>query len=242
MSFSQQKISLTIFFPCYNDKKTIQGLIEKAETIARELTDDYEILAIDDGSSDGSREILKNLKTKYPRMRAIFHERNQGYGATLQTGFYEATKDFVFYTDGDGQYDVLELRKLIPLATNTVDIVNGYKIKRSDPWYRKALGAIYGLLAKILFRIHIRDVNCDFRLMRRHIFDRLKLQSKGGAIGLELIKKAELAGFKIVECPVHHYSRSYGRSQFLNPRRIIQTVCDLIHLKLALRRQSSCQI
>ncbi len=226
--------SLTIFFPCYNDRETIPKLIEKADAVAREWTNDYEILVIDDGSSDGSREILRDLQSKYPRLRPIFHEHNKGYGAVLQTGFHQSVKDLVFYTDGDGQYNVSELESLIPLMTSEVDIVNGYKIKRADSWHRKVLGEIYKSIAKIFFGIRMRDVNCDFRLMRRKIFDRIKLQSKSGALGLEMIKKAQLAGFHFVEHPVHHYPRSYGRSQFLNLKQIVQTVSDLICLKCEL--------
>lgn len=226
-----QKPSLTVFFPCYNDKGTIQSLIEKADTVAREWTDNYEILVIDDGSRDGSRELLKDLRIQYSRLRTIFHDHNQGYGAALQTGFSQASKDWIFYTDGDGQYDVLELRKLLPLMNERTDLVNGYKIKRSDAWHRKTLGGIYTTIAKIIFGIRIRDVNCDFRLMKRQIFETVKLTSKSGAIGLELIKKIQLAGFKILECPIHHYPRLHGHSQFLNVKRILQTVFDLVRLR-----------
>ncbi len=224
--------SLTIFFPCYNDRETISTLIENAGKVASEWTSDYEILVIDDGSTDGSRKLLETLQPKNRHLRLVFHERNLGYGAALQTGFKESNKDLIFYTDGDGQYDVLELSMLLPRMIDGVDLVNGYKIKREDPWYRHILGELYIFLAKILFRITVRDVNCDFRLMRRRIFKTVKLESKSGAIGVELIRKVERAGFKIAECPVHHYRRSSGCSQFLKLGKILQTILDLIRLRL----------
>ena len=237
MNSTNENPSLTIFFPCYNDRETIGNLIKNANSVAREWTQDYEILVIDDGSHDGSQNLLKKIQLEYPYLQTLFHEQNQGYGAALQSGFYGAKKDWIFYTDGDGQYDILELRKLLPLMNENIALVNGYKLKRSDAWYRKVLGGIYTSIAKTVFRIRVRDVNCDFRLMKRNIFKTIKLNSKSGAIGLELIKKIELAGFKVIEYPIHHYPRIYGRSQFLNLQRIFQTITDLVRIKHEIRKQ-----
>ncbi len=227
--------SLSIFFPCYNDRETIGPLIRNADRVAREWTSDYELLVIDDGSSDGSREILNDLTHQFPRLRNIFHESNQGYGAALRTGFSQASKNLIFYTDGDGQYDVSELKTFLSLWSREVDLMNGYKIKRFDPWYRKVLGKLYGTLAKFFFQIRIRDVNCDYRLLRRHVLDQIRLESKSGAIGLELVKKTQLAGFSITERPVHHYPRVHGRSEFLKPKKIIETVFDLFRLRCKIK-------
>ena len=118
--------SLTIFFPCYNDAGTIGTLVAAADTVASEYTDDYELLVVDDGSTDNSRQLLAQLRKKYTRLRLVLHEQNQGYGAALRSGFTQATKALVFYTDGDGQYDVFELRKLLPVMQEGIDVVNGY--------------------------------------------------------------------------------------------------------------------
>jgi len=217
----RRSYSLTIFFPCYNDVTTIGSLIAGADAVAREYTDDYEIIVVNDGSTDHSPELLLSLKNKYEHLRLISHDKNKGYGAALKSGFYNATKEFVFYTDGDGQYDVFELRKLLPIMQEGVDVVNGYKIMRQDPLYRRVIGVLYLFFMRLLFNFHVRDVNCDFRLIRRKVFDTIKLKHDSGVICLELVKKLELAGYRFAEFPVHHYQRMAGRSQIFHPVRLI---------------------
>ncbi len=225
-----QGVSLTVFFPCYNDLGTIGTLISQADLVAREVTDDYEILVIDDGSSDGSRELLLRFQEVYPRLRLVFHEENRGYGGALQSGFENARKELVFYTDGDAQYDVREFRNLLPALLEGVDVVNGYKTERSDPWYRVVTGALYLRLMRMLFRFQVRDVDCDFRLIRRRALDRIALEHTSGVICLELVKKLELAGCRFAEVPVHHHPRTYGRSQFFRFRRLFRTAIDASRL------------
>lgn len=222
--------SLSIFFPCYNDASTIAALVAAADEVARGATDDYEVIVVDDGSVDGSRALLVDLATHYPRMRVVMHGRNQGYGAALRSGMRAATKEFVFYTDGDGQYDVFELRKLLPVMQDGVDVVNGYKIARSDPWYRVIIGAIYRDLMRTLFRFNVRDIDCDFRLMRRSALDAIALQHTSGVICIELVKKLERAGHRFVDFPVHHYRRPHGRSQFFKPGRLLRTGVGVVAL------------
>ncbi|OGX44428.1 MAG: glycosyl transferase [Omnitrophica WOR_2 bacterium RIFCSPLOWO2_02_FULL_63_16] len=230
MSSRRNPCSLTIFFPCYNDAGTIGTLVVAATLVAGEFTDDYEILVVDDGSTDRSVELLQQLQKDYARLRLVCHPTNQGYGAALRTGFAQATKDLIFYTDGDGQYDVLELRALLPLLQEGVDVVNGYKIVRSDPWYRVAIGWTYLQLMRRLFQFQVRDVDCDFRLIRRRVFERITLHHPSGVICLELIKKLERAGCRFAEVPVHHYHRLHGRSQFFNLRHLVVTGVDLLKL------------
>lgn len=222
--------SLSIVFPCYNDAGTIASMVSAADEVAREATSDHEIIVVDDGSTDRSRDILRSLARHYDRLKLIFHERNTGYGGALRSGFAAASKDFVFYTDGDAQYDVFELLKLLPVVQDGVDVVNGYKIKRSDPWYRVVLGSTYRELMRLLFRFGVRDVDCDFRLMRRSALQSIDLKYNSGIICLELVKKLELAGYRFVDFPVHHYYRTYGRSQFFNVRRLARTAAGILQL------------
>ena len=222
--------SLTIFFPCCNDAGTIGSLVAAADTVAAEFTSDYEIIVVDDGSTDPSRELLQGLQLRFPRLRVVLHEVNRGYGAALRSGFAHATKELVFYTDGDAQYDVFELRKLLPIVQDGVDVVNGYKIARSDPAHRVIIGMVYLRLMRLLFNFHVRDVDCDFRVIRRKVFETITLEHASGVVCLELVKKLELAGYRFVDFPVHHYHRLHGRSQFFRFGRLARTAVNIFRL------------
>ena len=230
---------LTVFFPAYNDSGTIASMVIRAVQVAAELTPDYEVIVVNDGSEDATATIADELARTYPRVRVVHHPRNRGYGGALQTGFRSATKELVFYTDGDAQYDPAELALLWANLTPEADMVNGYKISRSDPLHRIVIGRVYHHVVSLLFGLKMRDVDCDFRLMRRSIFERVDLRKTSGVICLEMMKKIHDAGFRIVEVPVHHYHRAYGKSQFFNFRRIFRTGVDVMRLWFALviRRQ-----
>ena len=219
--------SISAFFPAYNDAGTIASMVASVDRTLRRITEDYEVLVINDGSQDKTAQILSELETLYPRLRVIHHPTNLGYGTALRTGFASATKELIFYTDGDAQYDACEMEKLVPLMADDVDIVNGYKISRSDPFHRIVVGNIYCWTVKLAFGIKIKDVDCDFRLIRRSAFDRVRLHSTSGTICVEMIKSFQDAGLRFAECPVHHYHRVYGKSQFFNFRRLFKTLIDL---------------
>jgi glycosyltransferase involved in cell wall biosynthesis len=230
---------LSIFFPAFNDGGTIASMVIRAIQAAERLTPDYEVVVVNDGSGDATAAIADELARAYPRVRVVHHPKNRGYGGALQTGFRSATKDFVFYTDGDAQYDPAEVSLLWASMTPDADMVNGYKISRSDPLHRIVIGRVYHHTVSLLFGLKVRDVDCDFRLMRRAMFDRISLEKTSGVICLEMMKKFTDAGFRIVEVPVHHYHRAYGKSQFFNFRRLAKTAADVFRLWLALvvRRQ-----
>ena len=159
-----------------------------------------------------------------PTFRIVNHEKNRGYGGALRSGIAAATKEWVFYTDGDAQYDVRELKLLAEKISDDADFINGWKIKRRDPWYRIVIGILYQYFIKLIFDLKIKDVDCDFRLMRREIFDVVQLESDTGTITFELVKKAQDAGYRFVEVPVHHFFRLYGTSQFFNFSRVGATL------------------
>src|SRR5947207_12191172 len=225
---------LSVFFPAYNDSGTIASMVIRAVQAAAELTPDYEVIIVNDGSADATPAIIDELARTYPNVRVLHHPSNRGYGGALQTGFRSATKELIFYTDGDAQYDPAELAVLWAKMGPDIDLVNGYKISRADPLHRIVIGRLYHYIVSILFGLKVRDVDCDFRLMRRAIFERVGLDKTSGVICLEMMKKIQDAGFRIVEVPVHHYHRAFGRSQFFNFRRIAKTGIDVLRLWYAL--------
>ncbi len=225
---------LSVFFPAYNDSGTIASLVIAARSSAQKLTTDFEILVVNDGSADSTATIADELAKTYPEVRVIHHPANRGYGGALRTGFSESRKDLIFYTDGDAQYDPTEMEALWPKMTPSVDVVNGYKISRSDPMHRIIIGRVYHHTVKILFGLKVRDVDCDFRLIRRTVFDRISLEHNSGVICLELMKKLTDAGCHIEEVPVHHYNRTYGKSQFFNFSRLWHTARDVFKLWMKL--------
>ena len=235
----EKKPSISVFFPAYNDAGTISSLVIQAKQTLAEIADDYEIIVVNDGSQDDTAQIIDFLAAEYPEVRAVHHPKNRGYGGALRTGFASATKDLVFYTDGDAQYDVRELRLLYEAFNDDLDLVNGWKLKRHDPWFRIVIGLIYQYLIKYTFRLKLRDVDCDFRLMRRSIFEQVELTSNSGVICVEMMKKIQDAGFSLGEVPVHHYHRLYGKSQFFNYRRLFSVGISLIALwwKLVIRKE-----
>jgi glycosyltransferase involved in cell wall biosynthesis len=220
-------VSISGFFPAFNDQHTIEGIVRTAAEEIGKVTNDFEILVVNDGSKDQTGIILDRLAQELPYLRVIHHNKNMGYGTALISGFRNARKDLIFYTDGDGQYDVREIHKLLAQLAPHIDLVNGYKIRRADAWYRIWLGALYRLSMNRLFGLSIRDVDCDFRLFRRYIFQKISLESKSGVICVEMAKKFELAGFRMAEVPVSHYPRKYGRSEFFRFRHLMFTFCGL---------------
>lgn len=225
-----KKEGLSIFFPCYNDAGTIASLVVLADKTARQLTDNYEIIVVDDGSKDHSKFVLEELKAKYKSLKIVEHKKNRGYGGALRSGFKAASKDLVFYTDGDFQYDVTEMPLLYARMKPGIDWVNGWKRHRNDSWYRKVIGNLYNFGVKCLFNIKIKDIDCDYRLIRKSALDKIELVFDSGVICLELIKKLQMAGCKADEAPVNHFFRSHGKSQFFNFKRIFRTFINLLQL------------
>jgi len=235
VEYSSQAIktvsSLSVFFPAYNDALSLPPLIEKTHTVLREHLEDFEVIVVNDGSRDNTAEVLEHLRKRFgPTLRVVTHAENRGYGGALRSGFAAAAKELVFYTDGDGQYDIAELPKLLDCLAPDVGLVNGYKLERNDPTHRIWIGTLYNRFARLLFRIRIRDIDCDFRLIRRRLLDDIRLTSTSGTICVELVRKLELSRWRVVEVGVHHYPRLHGRSQFFRVRSLATTLSQLLRL------------
>jgi glycosyltransferase involved in cell wall biosynthesis len=226
--------SITAFFPCYGDAGTIASMVVLAERTLARVTDDWEIVVVDDASPDHAGEVLAELVTRYPRLRVVTHPANRGYGGALLSGFQSATKELVFYTDGDAQYDPRELTRLLAALTDDVDVVNGYKIFRGDGPVRTVVGRVYHTVVSHAFGLRIRDVDCDFRLIRRSTLAGIGLQSTSGTICVELIKKLQDGGARFAEVGVNHYDRPFGSSQFFRPGRVARTLVQLARLWVTL--------
>ena len=231
---SQPKFpSLSVFFPAYNDAPSLPDLVAKTFAALQAHVADYEVIVINDGSHDKTAEVLEQLRLRHaPYMRVVTHEQNRGYGGALRSGFAAARKDWVFYTDGDGQYDPSELPRLLELVRPDTGLVNGYKLERHDPAHRVWIGSTYNFCARLLFRIRIRDIDCDYRLIRRDLLERIQLTSTSGTICVELVRKLELTGCGVVETGVRHYPRLHGRSQFFRVKSLLKTLLELLRLWL----------
>lgn len=226
--------SLSVFFPAFNDALSIPDLVHKAYRVAGRVTDDFEVIVVNDGSQDATADALSRLRVVFPSLRVVTHPLNRGYGGALQSGFAAALKEWVFYTDGDGQYDPADLESLASGMRADIDLVNGYKLKRRDTLARAILGALYNFAVRRLFGLRLRDIDCDFRLIRRSKLQSIRLVTTSGAVCVELIKKLQDSDAGMLEVGVAHYPRLHGSSQFFEASRIVKTLQQVIGLWWAL--------
>lgn len=218
---------LSVFFPAYNDEKTIEKLVVDTISVLGPLGLDYEIIIIDDASKDNTGKVAERLAESYKRVRLLQHKENRDYGGVLKSGFANASKEWVFYTDGDGQYDPKEITKLLPY-TDEHDFINGYMFKRNDSLYRVILGKIYQFWLDICFGRILVYTNCDFRLIKKEVISRIKIDSNSGFAPAEMVIKLTRNGVKVKEVLISHFPRPYGHSQFLNLKKIWNLLSDFL--------------
>jgi len=226
----QTNPSISVFFPCYNEAANVAKLARDSAGVLSKLTDDFEIIIVDDGSSDGTGKTADELAREIPAVRAIHHEKNLGYGAALQSGFRAATKELVFYTDGDLQFDINELPKLLPLA-GQYDIVSCYRLNRQEGLVRKVNAWCWGRLVCWLFSMNIRDIDCAFKLYKRQIFDTIEIHSTGALIDTEILARAIRRGYTVTQIGVHHYPRTAGTQTGAKLSVIIRAFRELFKLR-----------
>jgi|Deesub1362A_J573_1020465.scaffolds.fasta_scaffold01035_9 glycosyltransferase involved in cell wall biosynthesis len=231
------KISLSVFFPCYNEEKNIGKLLEKTIRFLPTIADDYEIIVVDDGSKDSTPEVVQSFAKKHSQVRLVRHETNKGYGAAVRTGFESAQKEYIFFTDGDNQFDITEITKLLPYIKD-YDIVAGYRLKRRDNFIRKINEFCFNRLVRFLFGLKIKDLNCAFKIYKKEVIKSLKLRSNWGFINSELLIRARKRGYTIKEVGVTHYPRQWGTQTGANPRVVFGSLYELFRLRKELKTES----
>ncbi len=229
MTETANNVSISVFFPCYNEQGNITGVVEKTLAVLEKLNADFEVIIVDDGSSDGTGKIADELASGNDRIKVVHHRGNLGYGAALQSGFKAATKELVFYTDGDGQFDISEMPPLLSMMEQC-DIVSCYRLNRQDNLVRKINGWCWTKLVCLLFGMKIRDIDCAFKLYKREIFDDLKLVSTGALIDAEVLARAADKGYRVEQQGVHHYPRTAGAQTGANLRVILRAFKELFGL------------
>ena len=226
---------LSYFFPAHNEEANLEGLVEEAMATLPTLAETFEIIAVNDGSRDRTREIADELAARYPGvMRAVHHPINRGYGGALRSGFGAARYELVAFTDGDRQFHVADLGRLTErlAAADAPDVVVGYRIKRADPMVRTIYAKAYRLANRLLFGLKVTDVDCACKLFRRGALEGLRVESEGAFFSAELLIKLRAAGRSVVEVGVPHYARTAGSPTGAKPQVILRAVRDFWRLRL----------
>jgi glycosyltransferase involved in cell wall biosynthesis len=234
MEIPDKRQNISIFLPAYNEEASITKTVANAVSAASSIFTDYEIIIIDDGSKDRTGEIIDALAKENNKIRAIHHPANRGYGAALRSGLAAASKELIFYTDGDNQFDIAEIKNFIPFLKEA-DLVIGYRIKRQDPFHRLLFGKLFSLLIGILFNLWVRDIDCAFKLIKRSAVKDIELKSDGAMISAELLIKAKKKGLKIKQVGVHHYPRKGGKPTGAKPGVVIKAFFEILKLWRELR-------
>ncbi len=228
---TNKDVTLSVFFPAYYDEKNIGKVVEKAVEICESLgLKDYEITIIEDGSPDKTGDVADELEKKYTKVKVIHHKKNMGYGATLWEGFKSARFDYVFYTDGDNQFDLDELKKFVALIPYS-DIVVGYRKKKQYSKYRKLTSFVYNLILRFSFGIDYIDIDCAFKLFKRDLFDKIDIATKDAFIDAEIMIRAKMLGYTSTEIGVKHLPRVDGISTAARPSIILRTINEIYNYR-----------
>ncbi|MBW8042122.1 MAG: glycosyltransferase family 2 protein [Planctomycetes bacterium] len=230
----QTPVSISVFFPCYNEQDNVARTVQQAITVLEKIKADFEIIIVDDGSSDNTDAIADEIAARNSRVKVVHHHTNLGYGAALKSGFKAAKKEFVFYTDGDGQFDINEMPPLLPLMEQ-FDIVSCYRLNRQDSLVRKLNGWGWTKLVCFFFGMKIRDIDCAFKLYRTDIFDNIELSSAGALIDAEILARAVRKGYSITQKGVHHLPRTAGEQTGANLKVILRAFRELFKLRRQIR-------
>ncbi len=229
--------SISLVMPAHNEAENIEPTVTEAVPALAAVSDDFEIVVVDDGSKDDTAGVTRRLMETEPHLRLVQHPVNKGFGAAVLTGFTSATKDWILYTDADRQFVLAELANFVPF-TGQADLIAGYRAPRRDPFLRVLYGKGWSMLCTLFFGYTVRDVDCGFKLLRREIIDQLaeKIDSRGATFSIEWLVRAKRAGYRFVELPVTHRPRVAGSQSGARLSVITRAFRELFRLRLKLWR------
>ena len=228
-------LSLSLVLPCYNEEANVERTALAGLEAARSFAADFEVIVVDDGSKDRTGEIADRLAGEHPEIRVVHNRPNRGYGGALRAGFAAARKEWVFFTDGDGQFDCREIPTLLPLLSS-FDIVSGYRLDRQDSWVRRFNGWGWTKTCNLFLGLRLRDVDCAFKLFPRRLLEEVELHSEGALIAAEVFGKAARRGYRIGQVGVHHYPRLAGAATGAKLRVILRAFVELAKLRKEIRK------
>ena len=227
--------SLSVFFPAYNEEDNIGKLTETAVDVLEEMGVEYEVIIVNDGSLDRTVEVAEELVRRHANVRVAHHGRNRGYGAALTTGFTSARYEYIFFTDGDNQFDVRDLRKFVALLDYS-DLVVGFRNRKRYTFFRRLVSFTYNLVLQALFGLPYRDVNCAFKLIPKRLIDQTDISSVQAIVNVELLINAQRLGLSVTEIGVTHYPREAGITT-VNPRVVLAAIRELSRFYLKVREE-----
>jgi len=228
--------SLSVFFPCYNEEANVEKMVRRCQAILPEVAENWEIIPVNDGSKDKTGEIIDRLAKEDPHVHPVHHEKNKGYGGAVISGYNAAKLDYLFFTDGDLQFDLREITLLLE-KIDEGDLILGFRKNRRDPWHRKLNAFLWGSLVKFLFGFQVRDVDCAFKLIKRKVADKVQLSAGGAMVSTELLARANRAGFRFAEVGVTHYPRVAGQQTGANLKVILRAFKELFKLYGKIKNQ-----
>jgi glycosyltransferase involved in cell wall biosynthesis len=228
--------SLSVFFPCYNEEANVENMVRQAQLVLPEVAEKWEIIPVNDGSKDKTGEIIDRLSKEDPNVHPVQHEKNQGYGGAVISGYNASKCAYAFFTDGDLQFDLREITLLIE-KLDEGDLILGYRKNRRDAWHRKLNAFLWGSLVKFLFGFQVRDVDCAFKLIKRRVMDKVQLTAGGAMVSTELLARANRAGFRFVEVGVTHYPRRAGTQTGAKLSVILRAFKELFKLYGKIKNQ-----